>query len=83
MGSGAADDHFYTLKRRPEDVWRVAVLGDSVTEGFGLAAEQAFPRELERQLEADGLDLVYRWRSRGSTGSRGSFAATTGFPPRW
>ena len=66
---GAADDHFYTLKRRPlgwpagevnaeglrdrahsearpEDVWRVAVLGDSVTEGFGLAAEQAFPREL-------------------------------------
>src|SRR5512134_1744772 len=39
---------------RPEDVWRVAVLGDSVTEGFGLAAEQAFPRELERQLEADG-----------------------------
>ena len=74
---GAADDHFYTLKRRPlgwpagevnaeglrdrahsearpEDVWRVAVLGDSVTEGFGLAAEQAFPRELERQLEAEG-----------------------------
>jgi HEAT repeat protein len=74
---GAADDHFYTLKRRPlgwppseinadglrdrahsearpEDVWRVAVLGDSVTEGFGLASEQAFPRELERQLEADG-----------------------------
>jgi len=72
---GAADDHFYTLKRRPlgwppseinadglrdrahsearpEDVWRVAVLGDSVTEGFGLAAEQAFPREL-------GLALPY------------------------
>lgn len=39
---------------RPEDVWRVAVLGDSVTEGFGLASEHAFPRELERQLEADG-----------------------------
>jgi HEAT repeat protein len=39
---------------RPEDVWRVAVLGDSVAEGFGLAAEQAFPRELARQLEADG-----------------------------
>ena len=38
----------------PEDVWRVAVLGDSVAEGFGLSAEQAFPRELERQLEADG-----------------------------
>ncbi len=32
----------------------MAVLGDSVTEGFGLSAEQAFPRELERQLEADG-----------------------------
>ena len=29
-----------------EDVWRVAVLGDSVTEGFGLAAEEAFPRQL-------------------------------------
>jgi HEAT repeat protein len=74
---GAADDHFYTLKRRPlgwpagevnaeglrdrahsearpQDVWRVAVLGDSVTEGFGLDAAQALPRELERQLEADG-----------------------------
>jgi HEAT repeat protein/lysophospholipase L1-like esterase len=90
---GAADDHFYTLKRRPlgwppseinadglrdrahsearpEDVWRVAVLGDSVTEGFGLAAEQAFPRELERQLEADGervevLSLAVRgWSTR-------------------
>ena len=41
-------------EQRPEDVWRVAVLGDSVTEGFGLTGEQAFPRELERQLEADG-----------------------------
>ena len=54
----------------PEDVWRVAVLGDSVTEGFGLAAEQAFPRELERQLEADGervevLSLAVRgWSTR-------------------
>ena len=59
--------HFET---RPEDVWRVAVLGDSVTEGFGLASEQAFPRELERQLEADGervevLSLAVRgWSTR-------------------
>jgi HEAT repeat protein len=54
----------------PEDVWRVAVLGDSVTEGFGLAAEEAFPRELERQLEQDGervevLSLAVRgWSTR-------------------
>jgi len=54
----------------PEDVWRVAVLGDSVTEGFGLSAEEAFPRELERQLEEDGervevLSLAVRgWSTR-------------------
>ncbi len=41
-------------EERPEDVWRVAVLGDSVSEGFGLPSEEAFPRELERQLESDG-----------------------------
>lgn len=38
----------------PEDVWRVAILGDSVTEGFGLPVEEAFPRVLQRRLRAAG-----------------------------
>jgi len=39
---------------KPDDFWRVAILGDSVSAGFGLEAEQALARVLERQLEADG-----------------------------
>jgi HEAT repeat protein len=38
----------------PDDVWRVAILGDSVTEGFGLPADQAYPAVLQRELDAAG-----------------------------
>lgn len=34
---------------------RLLILGDSLTAGFGLAPEDAFPAKLERQLAAEGL----------------------------
>ena len=37
-----------------EGVWRVAVLGDSVTLGAGIPAGQAFPQALERRLTLAG-----------------------------
>jgi acyl-CoA thioesterase-1 len=33
----------------------IVALGDSITAGFGLAADQAFPMQLERALRAGGL----------------------------
>lgn len=35
---------------------RIVVLGDSLTAGYGLAAEDAFPARLEAALKADGVD---------------------------
>ncbi len=35
---------------------RIVVLGDSLTAGYGLAAEEAFPARLEAALKADGID---------------------------
>jgi acyl-CoA thioesterase-1 len=37
------------------DEVRLAVLGDSLAAGFGLAAEDAFPAQLEKALRAQGL----------------------------
>ncbi len=37
---------------------RLAVLGDSLAAGFGLAAEDAFPARLERALRSQGLDIT-------------------------
>jgi acyl-CoA thioesterase-1 len=39
----------------PPDACRVAVLGDSLTAGFGVALEDAFPARLEEALRARGL----------------------------
>ncbi len=39
---------------RPEDTARVVVLGDSVAEGFGVRADETFPRILETRLDARG-----------------------------
>ena len=36
---------------------RLLVLGDSLTAGFGLAPEDAFPARLERRLAAEGLHV--------------------------
>jgi acyl-CoA thioesterase-1 len=37
---------------------RILALGDSLTAGFGLAPEEAFPARLERTLRAEGRDVT-------------------------
>ena len=37
---------------------RILALGDSLTAGFGLPAEDAFPAQLQRNLKAAGIDAV-------------------------
>src|SRR5579875_1510235 len=37
---------------------RILALGDSLTAGFGLAPDKAFPVQLEARLKADGYDVV-------------------------
>lgn len=43
-------------RERPPDVFRIAVLGDSFTFGFGVRSEDVLTRHLERLLEKQGLD---------------------------
>jgi acyl-CoA thioesterase-1 len=38
-----------------EDRLRIVAFGDSLTAGFGVAAEQAYPARLQRRLEEQGL----------------------------
>ncbi len=45
---------------------RVVVLGDSLTEGLGLLAEEAFPALLQRRIDAEGLR--YAVRNAGKSG---------------
>ena len=40
------------------DPIRIVALGDSLTAGYGLAADEAFPARLEAALKARGYDLV-------------------------
>ncbi len=47
---------------RPQGVRRVAALGDSVTFGFGVAAEEAWPAVLERLLNESGAEAGERWQ---------------------
>ncbi|MEK9755199.1 MAG: arylesterase [Rhodospirillaceae bacterium] len=37
--------------------FRILVLGDSLTAGYGLAAADAFPAQLQAALKADGVDV--------------------------
>ncbi|WP_043745626.1 arylesterase [Paramagnetospirillum magneticum] len=37
---------------------RILALGDSLTAGYGLAPEEAFPAQLERVLRAEGRDVT-------------------------
>ena len=39
---------------------RVAILGDSITSGYGLPASQALPAQLERELRALGVQATVR-----------------------
>jgi HEAT repeat protein len=41
-------------REKPDGVWRVAILGDSVTLGDGLKAYEAYPQVLEARLQAAG-----------------------------
>ena len=40
------------------DSIRLAVLGDSLTAGYGLAIDEAFPAQLERRLRAAGKEIT-------------------------
>jgi HEAT repeat protein len=46
-------DRTHTVEK-PDDVWRVAFLGDSVTLGAGLRPEQAYPQVIQARLDAEG-----------------------------
>jgi lysophospholipase L1-like esterase len=46
-------DRTHTVEK-PDDVWRVAFLGDSVTLGAGLPPAQAYPQVLQTRLDAEG-----------------------------
>ena len=46
-------DRTHTYEK-PDDVWRVAFLGDSVTLGAGLEPAQAYPQVLQARLDAEG-----------------------------
>jgi len=46
--AGLRDREF--SEEKPEGVYRIAVIGDSVTYGLGVRAGQAYPKELERLL---------------------------------
>ena len=46
-------DRTHTVEK-PDDVWRVAFLGDSVTLGAGLEPPQAYPQVMQTKLEAEG-----------------------------
>src|SRR6185503_5391297 len=41
---------------KPKGVLRVACLGDSVTLGWGIPPESAYPQQLQDRLDARGLD---------------------------
>jgi lysophospholipase L1-like esterase len=45
-------------RRKPPDLWRIAMIGDSVTYGLGVEAAQSFSSLLESELNAAGLGPV-------------------------
>lgn len=47
----------YALSARAETL-RILALGDSLTAGYGVAAADAFPLQLERALKAEGYDVA-------------------------
>lgn len=46
-------DRLHAIEK-PQDVWRLVFLGDSVTAGFGLKPEEAYPRVLQTRLDEEG-----------------------------
>src|SRR5688572_15582607 len=51
FNSDGIRDHEYSLAR-PAGIKRVLVLGDDVVSGYGIAAEETLPRQLEAALKA-------------------------------
>ncbi len=65
---------------------RLLVLGDSLTSGYGLAAQDAFPAKLEAALRARGhdIDVVDSGVSGDTTaGGRARLPWAMAEPPRW
>ena len=47
-------------KEKPDSIFRIAVIGDSVTEGVGVDSENSYPKKLETILNSDSaLDQTY------------------------
>lgn len=62
-----------TTSPTPEDTRRVLVaMGDSLTEGYGLPQEEAYPAKLEAYLKSQGLD--WRVENSGLSGETSSGA---------
>jgi lysophospholipase L1-like esterase len=47
-----------TTRQKPPGVWRIAMIGDSVTYGLGVEADQAFASLLEAELKAANVGPV-------------------------
>jgi len=62
LGSGCQDTSTPAAPQRPEQSaayqGTIVAMGDSLTAGYGLREEDAYPAQLERKLRAAG----YRWR---------------------
>ena len=41
---------------KPQNIYRIVVIGDSIVMGFGVEDFEAFPRELEEKLKAETVD---------------------------
>lgn len=63
-----------TVPPAPETTYDGTILafGDSLTEGFGVATEEAYPAQLERKLQADGYN--YRVINGGISGETSTAA---------
>lgn len=42
----------------PEPAINILAFGDSLTEGFGVDSDMAYPAQLERKLQADGYNVI-------------------------
>jgi acyl-CoA thioesterase-1 len=59
--------------QQKEAAVKVVVLGDSISAGLGLPADQAFPAVVERTLKAEGLDVaVHNAGVSGDTSTAGA-----------
>ena len=73
--SSEKDDHVRTslnVKKENEPTCRILILGDSITEGYGVSQHQAFPALLERKLNHEfpsSPQATYKVINAGISGS--------------